>query len=162
MKTWNKESIRARINHPERLLEKRMCFIKNSQQYINAYEYSLFTTVNFCHMLSSCMHSSGFIFKDVVTPFIAELAIISDNVHNYAALAKIKWNKKTFAGILRRPDCIQLLHRCDYDVNGFEFGITFMPRSVGTLIFRYKLCIANVIRYEKFKKCKGIKYLFIQ
>lgn len=162
MRTWNRESIRNRIEHPEKLLEKRMCVIQNSKHYVNAYEYGLFTNMDLCQSLSNCLHSLGFIVNDVITPFMIQLSVISDNVHNYAALAKIKWNKHTFAGVLRRPDCIQLLLRKDYDVSGFEFGLTIMPRLIGTLIYQYDLVIADIIRYEHFKKCKGIKHLFIQ
>ena len=89
------------------------------------------------------------------------LAMISNNVHNYAALGKIKWNEKTFQGIMRRPDFIKLLMRKDYDINGFEFGITIMPKLIGTLIHEYDLKVSDVISYEQFKKCEHIKDVFI-
>lgn len=160
MKPWTQQRMRDRLRHPERLLEKRVCDILDGKHYLNAYEYALFTNTEVCHLLSNYMHAEGLTIRDTVTPFTMNLAMISDNLHNYAALAKIQWNKRTFAGVLRRPDCIQLLLRRDYNLNGFEFGLTYMPRLVGTLIYEYDLKIANVIRYEFFKKHKGIKHLF--
>ena len=161
MKPWTQERIRDRLRHPERLLEKRVCDVVNGKHYLNAYEYALFTNMEVCYTLSNCMHAEGFIIKDTVTPFAMHLAMISDNLHNYAALGKIKWNRKTFAGVLRRPDSIQLLLRRDYDINGFEFGLTFMPRLVGRLIYEYDLKIADVVRFKLFKKCKTINHIFV-
>lgn len=161
MKPWSLQRIRDRLKHPERLLEKRMCCLLDGQHYLNAYEYALFTNMDLCYLLSNCMHAEGLTIRDTVTPFTMHLAMISDNLHNYSALAKIMWNQKTFAGVLRRPDYIQLLLRKDYEINGFEFGLTCMPRLVGRLIYEYDLKIADVIRYKMFKNCKSINHLFI-
>ena len=161
MKTWSKELIRNSYSHPTRLLEKRVASVCDKNQYINAYEYALFTDVDTCQHLSKCLHAHGLTINDVITPYYAELALINDNLHNYAALAKIKWNTKTFRGVLKRPDAIQLLRRKDYDMNGFEFGITIMPKTIGTLISKHKINIADVIRFTHFKKCESIKQLFI-
>ena len=51
--------------------------------------------------------------------------------------------------------------RKDYDINGFEFGITIMPKLIGTLIHEYDLKVSDVISYEQFKKCEHIKDVFI-
>lgn len=157
MKTWTAAAIRDRIKHPHKLLEKRMC----DEHYMNAYEYALFTNTELCFKLSNCMHSQGFIIKDTVTPYTMHLAMVSNNVHNYAALSRIEWNEKTLAGILKRPDAARLLLREDYYINGFEFGITVMPKLIGTVIKKYNLNIGEVIRYKYFKKCEGIKNIFV-
>lgn len=157
MKPWTTAAIRDRLKNPEKLLEKRMC----GEHYMNAYEYGLFTNQDLCFNLSNCMHSEGFIVNDTITPYTMHLAMISNNIHNYAALSRIKWNEKTFAGLLKRPDGVELLLRSDYCINGFEFGITKMPKLVGTIIKQHNLKIGEVIRYKYFKKCKGIKNIFV-
>ena len=161
MKTWSAAIIRNATRFPHKLIEKRMCVLLDKEHYLNAYEYSLFVSTDLCYRLSCCMHSQGFVIQDTVTPYVMHLAMISDNVHNYAALGKIKWNRKTFQGIMKRPDFIQLLMRRDYDITGFEFGIHIMPKVIGTLIYRYDLRIADVISYKHFKKCKHIKDIFL-
>ena len=157
MEPWSGRSVRDRMKHPHELLEKRLC----EDRYMNAYEFALFTNVDLCLKLSNCMHGEGLIIRDTVSPEMMNLAFISDNLHNYAALCKIKWNKKTFAGVMRRPDFVKLLLRRDYDLNGFEFGISIMPKLIGTVILKYDLIIADVIRFDIFKECKGIKELFL-
>ncbi len=161
MKTWSARLIRDAIRFPHMLLEKRMCTLFKEEEYMNAYEYGLFVSTELCYRLSSSMHSQGFVINDTVTPHVMHLAMISDNVHSYAALAKIKWTQKTFQGIMKRPDFITLLMRKDYEINGFEFGITIMPKLIGTLIHEYGLIFADVISYEQFKKCEHIKDVFI-
>lgn len=161
MKTWSARLIRDATRFPHKLLQKRMCTLFKEKEYMNAYEYGLFVNIDTCHMLSNCMHSQGFVVEDTITPHVMHLAMISNNVHNYAALSKIKWNKKTFQGIMKRPDFIKLLMRKDYETTGFEFGIYTMPKVVGTLIYRHGLIIADVISYEHFKKCEHIKDVFV-
>ena len=161
MKTWSARLIRDAIRFPHKLLEKRICVLFEEEEYLNAYEFGLFVSTDLCYRLSSCMHSQGFVIKDTVTPHVMHLAMISDNVHNYAALGKIKWNEKTFQGIMRRPDFIKLLMTKDYELTGFEFGITIMPKLIGTLIHEYDLKVSDVISYEHFKKCEHIKDVFI-
>lgn len=161
MKTWSARLIRDATRFPHKLLEKRICVLFEEEKYLNAYEYGLFVSTDLCHRLSYCMHSQGFIIKDTVTPHVTHLAMISNNVHNYAALGKIKWNEKTFQGIMRRPDFISLLMRTDYDLNGFEFGIKIMPKLIGRLIDKYDLKVADVISYDHFKNCAHIKDVFI-
>ena len=161
MKTWVARTIRDSLRYPTRLLEKRIVAMSDKEHYMNAYEYALFTDTDLCHRLSNCMHAQGLVVRDTVTPYVMHLAMISNNVHNYAALAKIKWNERTFQGVLKRPDALKLLMRKDYGLNGFEFGLTILPKLVGTLISKHDLRISNVIRFKHFKKCKGIKRLFV-
>ena len=161
MKTWSARIIRDATKHPEKLLEKRMCVLLDDEYYMNAYEYSLFMSTDLCYRLSGCMHSQGLTSADTITPYVMHLAMISDNVHNYAALSKIKWNKTTFQGIMRRPDYVDLLKRKDYDMNGFEFGIQHMPKLIGTIIKRHDLVIGNIISFKHFKKNKLIKDIFV-
>ena len=160
MKTWSARLIRDTTRFAHKLLEKRICVLMEKEYYMNAYEYGLFVSTDLCYRLSNCMHAQGFVIQDTITPYVMHLAMISDNVHNYAALGKIKWNRKTFQGIMKRPDFIQLLMRRDYDITGFEFGIQTMPKLIGTLIHRYNLRIADVISYNHFKNCQHIKDIF--
>ena len=160
MKTWSASLIRNAIRFPHKLLEKRICTLVE-EEYLNAYEYGLFVSTELCQRLSSCMHAQGFVIEDTVTPHVMHLAMISNNVHNYAALGMIQWNEKTFQGIMRRPDFIKLLMRKDYGLTGFEFGIESMPKLIGTLIHKHGLKVADVISYNHFKNCHHIKDVFI-
>ncbi len=161
METWTPRLVRAATRFPHKLLEKRLCILFKKEEYMNAYEYGLFMSTDLCHRLSIQMHSQGFIINDVITPHTMHMAMISNNVHNYAALGKIKWCEKTFQGVLKRPDFIQLLMRKDYEATGFEFGLRSTPKLVGTLINQHGLKIADVISFHHFKKCKHIKDLFV-
>ena len=161
MKTWSSAIIRNAIKFPHLLLEKRIVCIFENEEYMNGYEYGIFTNIELCYRLAACMHAQGFLISDTVTPFVMNLAMISDNVHNYAALGKIKWNEKTFQGIMKRPDRADLLLRQDYDINGFEFGIRFLPKFIGKIIQNYGYKISDVISYDQFKNCERIKDIFV-
>ncbi len=161
MKTWSPLIVRNATKYPEKLLEKRISCVFEENHYMNAYEYSLFVNTDLCYTLSNCMHSQGLTIEDTVTPFVMQMAMISNNVHNYAALGKIKWNEKTFQGVMRRPDFLRLLKRKDYDINGYEFGIQTMPKLIGTIIKKNDLIIADIISFQHFKKCQLIKDIFV-
>ena len=152
---WTLGSLRTTLQRSdahEKLLRKKLTRVLRTEQWINGYEYGLFTTKREAVMLGETMHIQGLIVDDLVSPFIYELALSHGHVENVRCMEQIRWNVQVLEGIVRRPDAFILL-RGRHAVNGYEYALlhdTYLSKIVG-----------QIMRYRRIPMCLVLSLIHI-
>lgn len=154
---WSHSAIRAILsqnNAHEQLMQRKMARVYKKKEWINAYEFGLFTDESTTRLMGETLHIHGMVMSDVVAPFIHQLACVRGYEKNVRAMERFVWNIPVVRGIIRRPDSYILMTE-EYGLNAYEYTILhdrFMSGEIGRMMKYHRIPIYKVIRYDVFKK----------
>lgn len=148
------ETILPKKNAHELLLRRKMTIVERKKEWINGYEFGLFTDERKCRMMGEIMQIHGMIISDVVSPLIHHLALLRGYLRNAKAMEKFVWNMPVIRGIINRPDGYILMAE-SYGLNAYEYTVlhdTFMSGEIGHMLRYHRVPVHKVIRYSVFKQ----------
>ena len=148
------ETIINRKNAHKLLIRRKMSIVDKKEEWINGYEFGLFSDVRKCRIMAETLHIRGMVISDVVSPFIHQLALIRGYEKNVRAMEKIVWNIPVVRGIMNRPDGYILMLE-EYGLNGYEYTLLHdksLSNEIGRMIKYHQIPLHKVIRYCVFKQ----------
>ena len=154
---WTRGAIETMLpkkNAHALLMQRKMSRVYKKEEWINGYEFGLFTNEKICRIMGETLHVHGMTITDAVAPFIHQLAIIRGYAKNAIAMERFVWNIPVIRGIYRRPDGYILMTE-RYGLNAYEYCLLqdrFMSGEIGRIIKHHQIPIHTLIRYCVFKK----------
>ena len=148
-----------------KLMRKKMTMVGKRKEWINGYEFGLFTNENITRLMAETMHIKGRILEDVVSPTVHQAALIGGHWSNVRIMETIIWNVPVILGIIKRPDAHILLRQV-YGLNGYEYAILHdksLCKELGRMMKHYNIPLYQVIRFSVFKQSpyENIKTIMI-
>ena len=136
------------------LMRKKMTKVGKKKEWINGYEFGLFTGEKNARIMAETLHIHGMIMSDVVSPVIHQLALLRGYEKSVRAMERFRWNMPAIRGIFNRPDGYILMLE-GHGLNAYEYTLlhdTFMSGKVGHMIKYHQIPLYKVVRYCVFKK----------
>lgn len=148
------ETILPKKEAHEMLMRRKMTLVYKKKEWINGYEFGLFTGEKNARILAETLHIHGMIMTDVVSPFIHHLALIRGYEKSVRAMEGFRWNMPVIRGIFKRPDGYMLMTE-GRGLNAYEYTLlndTFMSGEIGCMLKYHQIPLYKVVRYCVFKK----------
>lgn len=136
------------------LMRRKMTLVYNKEEWINGYEFGLFTGENNSRIMAETLHVHGMIMSDVVSPVIHQLALVRGYEKSVRAMERFVWNMPVIRGIHIRPDGYILMTE-SHGLNAYEYTLlndTFMSGEIGRMLKYHQIPLYRVVRYSVFKK----------
>jgi len=136
------------------LMQRKMTRVYKKEEWINGYEFGLFTDEKKTRIMGETLHLHGMIMSDAVSPFIHQLALVRGYVQNVNAMERFVWNMPVIRSIIRRPDGYILMTE-SHSLNAYEYTLLHdrsMSAEIGRMIKHHHIPLYRVIRYGVFKK----------
>ena len=148
------ETILPKKDAHSRLMKRKMTLVQKKKEWINGYEFGLFTGEKNSRIMGETLHTHGMIMSDVVSPDIHQIALLCGYEKSVRAMERFVWNMPVIRGIFNRPDAYIMMTE-NHGVNAYEYTLlhdTYMSGEIGRMIKTHQIPIHMVIRYCVFKK----------
>lgn len=154
---WTRSGIETILPKKEAhalLMRRKMTLVYKKEEWINGYEFGLFTGVNNARVMAEMLHTHGMIMSDVVSPVIHQLALLRGYEKSVRAMERFVWNMPVIRGIFDRPDGYILMTE-RHGLNAYEYTLlhdTFMSGEIGRMIKYHQIPLYMLVRYCVFTK----------